>query len=242
MIRLFWKRGVINSLHLLNNVLYMKKYLLFAFAGICTAGTLFISCQHEPELQPGIPTVCFDEQVLPVFQTACAKSGCHDGSGEMFALNDYNSIRNYVQPGKPMASKLHKVIAANHNSFNIMPPKPDEPLIKEQIDAITLWILQGANETSCIEVCDSVNVSFKDDIMPMLDNYCRACHSGSQPQGKSLLIDYPTVKAVVEGGRFMGAVEHMDGFLPMPQNADKLSDCNLGMLRKWINDGMPDNK
>ncbi|MGE5317060.1 MAG: hypothetical protein ACM3ME_03625 [Chloroflexota bacterium] len=215
----------------------MKKLnviLLLAVFGVVN------SCYHEPELSSDIPLVCFKTEVLPVIQSSCVMSGCHDG-GEEFFLGNYDAIVSKVTAGKPMASELHKAIAADHNSLQIMPPKPNEPLSRKQLDKISLWILQGAQNTSCDEVCDSVNVTFTADVLPIMETYCKGCHSGSQPRGKFLLTDYPTVKAAVEGGRMMGAVRWQNGYLKMPENGDQLSACNIAILQKWINLGMLDN-
>ena len=76
-------------------------------------------------------------------------SGCHDGGGEMPALDSYDALYKLVEPGKPNKSKLHEVLVANPNSEKFMPPKPKTALTSEQIDIISLWILQGAKNTIC---------------------------------------------------------------------------------------------
>lgn len=212
----------------------LKIIILLAVTGLIN------SCYHEPELLPDVPDVCFKDDVLPVIQSNCVRSGCHDG-GEAFYLGDYNSILSKVTVGKPMASELHKVIAADHNSYRIMPPRPNDPLTSKQLDKISLWILQGARNTSCDEVCDSVNVTFTADILPMMETYCIGCHGGSQPTGGFVLNDYNSVKTAVEGGRMVGSITWQIGYVKMPQNGDKLSDCNIAMFRKWISLGMIDN-
>jgi ribosomal protein S16 len=199
------------------------------------------SCKHDPILTPGTAEVCFDSQVLPVIQSSCAKSGCHDGSGEQQALTNYNEILGLVSPGNPLQSELYTVITANPNLGNIMPPKPDSPLNSSQIDNIEIWILQGANPTTCTVECDTVNVTFTGSIQPINDTYCKGCHSGSNPSGGIMLIDYTTIKAAVEGGRYLGAIEQLAGFKPMPQGGSKLPDCNIVQINKWINQGMPNN-
>ena len=34
----------------------------------------------------------------------------------------------------------------------------------------------------------------------------------------------------------MGSLKHLDGFSPMPQNANKISSCEIALIEKWIND------
>lgn len=203
--------------------------------------SVLLSCKHEPELSPGIAEVCFDTQILPVIQSSCAKSGCHTGNGEKQSLTTYEEIMGIVTAGKPMQSKLYKVITANRILENAMPPKPDAALTAAQIDNINIWILQGANHTTCTLECDTVNVTFSGSILPITDTYCKGCHSGSQPSGGLTLTDYNSIKSSVDGGRFIGAVEHQAGFSAMPKGSSKLPDCNIVQLTKWINQGMPNN-
>ncbi len=220
----------------------MKILKIFVLAGASFLSILLTSCQHEPELISGTAEVCFDYQVLPIIQSSCAMSGCHDGSGRLEAINSYESISKLVTPGKPIKSKLHKVITANSNSESFMPPKSKGTLSSTQINIISLWILQGANHTTCTgQECDSVNVTFTGSILPITDTYCKNCHSGGEPAGGLILDDYATIKTAVEGGRFIGAIDQLEGFSPMPQGMNKLSVCNIAQLKKWISDGMPNN-
>lgn len=201
---------------------------------------LLSSCKHESELLPGVPEVCFETQILPVIQSSCTMSGCHTGNNELVALNTYENLRRLVEPGKPMQSKLHKVITANRILESAMPPKPQQALSNTQIDAITIWILQGAAQTTCTEDCDTINVTFTKSILPITDTYCKGCHSGADPSGGISLTDYASIKSTVESGRFLGSIEQLQGFSAMPQNGNKLNDCNIVKIKKWISYGMPE--
>lgn len=220
----------------------MKTLKIIALFGLPFWIIILSSCQHEPELIPGTTEVCFDNQVLPIIQSSCAMSGCHDGSGDLPALSTFEDIHRQVSAGKPNKSKLHEVITANPNSETFMPPKNKSKLSSAQIDIISLWILQGANHTTCNNVeCDTVNVTYTGSILPITDTYCKGCHSGGNPSGGVLLTDYNSIKGVIEGGRFMGAVQQLAGYSVMPKGGAKLPDCNIVQLKKWINSGMPNN-
>ena len=56
--------------------------------------TLFVifSCKKQPDIS-NIPDICFNTQVLPIFQTNCAISGCHNSNFERgIRLTDYENI------------------------------------------------------------------------------------------------------------------------------------------------------
>jgi hypothetical protein len=108
------------------------------------------SCRKEPVLAEGTKKICFDSQVLNVIVNNCAMSGCHSsGGGELKDLSTYEGIKSYVKAGDPNKSKLYNVITAKGLVTTIMPPKPRPQLKVSEVNDITIWILQGAENTTC---------------------------------------------------------------------------------------------
>lgn len=67
-----------------------------------------------------------------------------------------------------------------------------------------------------------------------MQKYCNGCHSGSSPQGNIQTASYTALKALAAKSSFMGSIRHLSGFSPMPQNAAKLSNCQIDQIDKWI--------
>jgi hypothetical protein len=91
-------------------------------------------------------------------------------------------------------------------------------------------------------VCDTTMVSFRDDIVPVLSNNCYVCHSnlnGPSFGGGLTFEDHDDVALYSE--RIIGAINHRDGFQPMPRNAGKLDPCPINLLEAWVNAGAQDN-
>ena len=124
----------------------MKSLKLCIITGLTFLGIMMMSCQHEPLLIPGTPEVSFQKDVMLIINSNCNVPDCHGQGGEKKALNTYSDIHSLVTEGKPMKSKLHKIITANSWDGNLMPPKSKPPLTKTQIDLISMWILQGAKD------------------------------------------------------------------------------------------------
>jgi len=122
----------------------MKTISVLFLAGILCIMISVSSCRHEPELPPGTPTVYFNDDIMPILNSNCSISGCH-GSGEAPDLSSYSGVSRFVKPLKPMESKLYKVITS-HSSWERMPPNSSDALSKTQIDKISIWILQGAQD------------------------------------------------------------------------------------------------
>ena len=66
--------------------------------------------------------------------------------------------------------------------------------------------------------CNTENMSYANDIVPILtNNQCVGCHNSVSPGGSVRLDDYANVKIFVDNGRFSGSVNHNPGFSPMPK-------------------------
>lgn len=84
-------------------------------------------------------------------------------------------------------------------------------------------------------------VSYSVSISPILDRNCRSCHNPALLTGGVNLEDFAVIKQHVNSGVLMGNVKHLPGYMPMPQNAAKLSDCDIDLLQKWVDAGAPNN-
>jgi hypothetical protein len=88
-------------------------------------------------------------------------------------------------------------------------------------------------------VCDTVNISYDKTIAPILQTSCTSCHSGTTISGNVDLSTYTGVATVIKNGKLYGAVTHATGYSPMPSSSEKLSDCNILQIKKWIIAGYP---
>lgn len=97
--------------------------------------------------------------------------------------------------------------------------------------------LYGKNKMPCtIE-----NVSYLTDVKPILQRECSSCHTTGFASGEVALDTYSGVKAHVDKGRLFGAITHAPGFSPMPKGGNKLPDCDIAKIKKWIDTGASDN-
>ena len=122
-----------------------------------------------------------------------------------------------------------------------MPPLPAQQMPQEQMATIYKWIQQGALNNACLSACDSSSYTYTLAIRPLLNNKCAGCHNGASPQGGIDLASYAAVKTRVDDGKLWGSVNHAAGYFAMPKNGAKLSACELGQIRKWIDAGAPEN-
>jgi len=201
--------------------------------------TTFIKCDSN--------LVYFQQEVLPIIVSNCAKSGCHDAITHEEGLNltSYTRILSsgIVKANNVNGSKLIKVIKLNGGE-EAMPPSPNQKLTAAQIELLSKWITQGARDTSCVEsytTCDTTAITYSGFIAPLFNTFCTGCHSGGNPSGGILLNSYIGVKSVALNGRLRGAISWTPGYQKMPQTGNKLTDCSIAKIQAWINNGAPNN-
>lgn len=202
-----------------------------------------MSCKHEIPKPPGPEGICFENDILPVFQSYCAKSGCHDATtaSDGYVLDSYaNIISKEVEPGNAAGSKIYRVLTEDGDDR--MPQQPNEPLSAAQINLIGQWINEGAIYTAgCAPVCDSSSFTYSANVKPILQTHCLGCHSGTAEAGGFIPLDtYDGLVGVVNGNSLLPAIEQT-GAYPMPKNGVKISDCKIAIIRKWIESGAPNN-
>jgi len=89
--------------------------------------------------------------------------------------------------------------------------------------------------------CDTVNMTYSTDVQPILQANCYRCHGNGNAEGGVTLDTYESVSSLATTGILTGVITHASGFPPMPQDAAKLSDCDINKIQDWINRGATNN-
>ncbi|MBK5286522.1 MAG: cytochrome c [Bacteroidia bacterium] len=89
--------------------------------------------------------------------------------------------------------------------------------------------------------CDTASVNFSMSVNGILQQNCISCHNSSLTSGNVNLDGYAHVKTYADNGKLMAVITHAAGFIPMPQGGNKLSDCEINTIQKWISNGTPSN-
>lgn len=240
----------------------MKKFT-YIIASVILLIISFYSCTHSaedllttPVTNPGsgtgtpIPTqTCssdttyFQNKVLPLLISSCAKSDCHDAISHQdgIELTSYQKIMSTadVDPGDPDGSKLYRVL--NETDIDkIMPRPPSTPLSQAEKNIIYNWILQGAKNNACND-CDTTTITWSAAVFPIINTNCKGCHNPAFLSGGIDLTVYSNVKTIALNGTLIGVIDHQPGYPPMPNGAPKLNDCKITQIKKWIAAGALQN-
>ena len=225
-----------------------KKFFLVACIVFIVITINIVSCTHEPippvipdntvYPPPGTDGICFGDEVLPIIQSYCSYTGCHDGSSqEPMSLATYTDIMQYVEAGNAEGSPLYTAIIGGEE--DPMPPLDKPQLTTAMVVLIHNWIQQGALNSAC--ACDSTIFTFSGAVWPTIQGHCTGCHSGSSPAGNPPLdlSTHSNIVSAVNNQNLYGRITGTSGVIMPPGN--KMSDCKIKQINDWINNGMLNN-
>lgn len=186
------------------------------------------------------PYACFERDILPLMISSCGVSGCHDpvSREEGYNFTTYQGILKGLNPGNPGNSKIYKSVTKSE-SDDLMPPPPYSRLSQAQVDTIYNWILRGALDEACGELCDTVDVTYTTHLADIIDVSCTGCHSGTSPQGGVYMRNYSDLVASVNNGSMPSVLRGSNSYSMMPP-FNPLSECSVRGFELWIENGMPE--
>ena len=88
-------------------------------------------------------------------------------------------------------------------------------------------------------ICDSIAVTFSEDIFPVLNSHCIYCHQSSNPTSGVPLGTYNQIAKNAKNGLLVGVITKSSGFQPMPPNDDTLTRCEISKIKQWVNLNYP---
>ncbi len=89
--------------------------------------------------------------------------------------------------------------------------------------------------------CSTDDMSYQNDILPLIDTNCYQCHDAANNFGGITLEGYDALKTYADNGQLVGVISHAAGFSPMPQGDPKLLDCEIEKIEAWISQGTLNN-
>ena len=227
----------------------------------------FYACTHKPFLQPSSvsktntnttkdttsatdttqdvvdTSVCFQRDILPMLQSSCAISGCHNAASahKGYVYTTYATIMaKGIIPYNINSSATYTYCASGSR-----PKSPIPRFDSTKMSLLKRWIQKGApDDTDCIVNCDTTKFTFAAAIVPILSANCYSCHATSSAPsvGGNIILDtYTGVLAEAQNGKLLGDLQHAQGFNYMPLGGSQLSECKITQVSKWIAAGAQNN-
>jgi hypothetical protein len=124
-----------------------------------------------------------------------------------------------------------------------------QPSIVLIFATLTFFFSDSCTHEQLAPNCDTQNMSYANNVVPILKSNCYKCHSEGNSVGSygHLLDNYDSLKHyttrdTTSGISFLeGVITHTPGYIAMPYMAEKLDTCAINQIIAWISQGAPDN-
>lgn len=125
--------------------------------------------------------------------------------------------------------------------------------MKKTFTLLTITVVLGLAYSGCIydkadlvypqpATCDTVNMKYSTDIVPILTANCYVCHGGNASNSGGRKFDsHALLLNYVNSGKLVKAITHSSGATPMPYQLPKLPECTINKIKAWVNRGAPNN-
>lgn len=196
-------------------------------------------------------TPIFERDVQPILSTYCLT--CHGKSSPELGV-DLRTARSVlrggfngpvVKQGSPDESRLYQKLAQG----KMPPPAFKSTVPDEDVETIRLWIESGARSEDGDSIPEKARdqiARFENEIQPLFEQRCVACHGGSAPQSG---LDLRTLASTMRGGQHGPVVlegfseksilvrQLVTGAMPPPDMGEPLSENQVHVIREWIDEG-----
>jgi hypothetical protein len=111
---------------------------------------------------------------------------------------------------------------------------------------VFLLYLSGCSKNNAVQLsggatCDTTNVKYSTQVLPILQNNCYRCHQGPGASSGIDFSNYADFKGWSESGYVVGDITSAPDFTPMPYGGPPLSTCEINTIVAWIHQGMQNN-
>ena len=134
----------------------------------------------------------FNTHIKPILEAACVH--CHNAKehkGELNLATKEDAIKGgdngtALVAGNPAKSPLYTTTVLGADEDDVMPPKKEGMLDKEQAELLKLWIEQGADWPAGVTLEQKPRINFEKHIQPILEENCVSCHNPDKTKGDSI--------------------------------------------------------
>ena len=112
----------------------------------------------------------------------------------------------------------------------------------------TVFYLAGCSKESEDKLagtltCDTMNISYATEIVPLLQSNCYPCHGSGSTAGSGGidLSSYTKLKVYADNGYLVGNVSHAPGYIGMPYGLPMLPSCDVNTIVAWVHQGTKNN-
>lgn len=94
-----------------------------------------------------------------------------------------------------------------------------------------------------VTACDTTNITYLGKVAPIIDNKCYSCHSNANAadSGGAISLEGYVNIADYAADNLLCSIQHGSGCSAMPKGGGKIPDCDITVIKMWIDAGYPNN-
>jgi hypothetical protein len=107
-------------------------------------------------------------------------------------------------------------------------------------------VSQGCTKASADKIappCDTTNVSYSSQVVPIMEQYCYSCHGNENTGGSGgiNLNTYASLGFYAGNGFLVGNITYAHGYVGMPFGKPPVPACEINTIVAWVNQGAKNN-
>ena len=220
----------------------------------------FSETKDAPATAAASDKISFSKQVKPILEAACVH--CHGETKPKGDLNLTTLEKALASPegdhgksiiaGIPEKSSVWTTTQLPDDHDDLMPPKKEGRLTKEQTDVLKQWIAQGAAWPAEEILQQKTRVQFAKNVQPILETNCLSCHNSEKHKGDYDMSSKATAFAKNDDGAFrivpqdaekspvytsLILPEDHDDLMPPKKSGGPLQKPDIEVIKLWIEQG-----
>ena len=199
----------------------------------------------------------FNKHIKPILEAACVH--CHgekNSKGDLRMDTKEAMIKGgengtALVPGDAAKSPIYTSSALPADDDDVMPPKKEGVLAKEQLDLIKDWITQGAPWPAGVVLAQKPRIDFVKHVQPILEQNCVSCHNPKKAKGdwdlstkeKAFttgenapnILAFDSAKCALVSRTVLETDD--DELMPPKKSGGPLSKDEIALLTHWVEQG-----
>ena len=91
------------------------------------------------------------------------------------------------------------------------------------------------------DVALKTSISYSKDVFPIIRDNCLSCHDAKNHSGGIVIENFDQIATSAKIGELMNSITPYNGNPPMMPKGGRLTDCQLAIIKNWINQGINNN-
>lgn len=95
--------------------------------------------------------------------------------------------------------------------------------------------------SSNCDAAKNTSITFSNDVYPIIKDNCLSCHDAKMHSGGIVIENFTQIAESAKIGELMNSITPFNGNPPAMPKGGRLTDCQIAIIKNWINQGINNN-